>query len=168
VDRGGEALDLLFVEVARERIRRELRGVEDLVRPGAADPGDEALVAEERVQAARVRAEDLGELLPRRAVRLRAEVPELARASRREQPDAGALLLRVLGEDELRAAVELERERGAWPAFSRGEVLEPPAVMRWTRRTSSPSSVGKRSRFRAPLRAAERRPSSAAAAGRTS
>jgi hypothetical protein len=54
VDRGGEALDLLFVEVARERVRRELRGVEDLVRPRAADPGDEALVAEERVQAPRI------------------------------------------------------------------------------------------------------------------
>ena len=41
------------------------------------------------------------------------------RRLRREEPDAGALLLRVLGQDELRAADELERERRASSAPSR-------------------------------------------------
>ena len=120
VDRRREARDLLVGEVGRERIRRELRRVEDLVRPGAADAGDRALVAEERVQAARLAAEDLAERLRVEAERLGAEVVELrGGALRREEPDAGALLLRVLGQDELRAAGELERECRASSAPSR-------------------------------------------------
>src|SRR3954453_9282232 len=50
VDRRREPRDLFVLELRRERVRRELRGVEDLVRPGAADPGDRALVAKQRVQ----------------------------------------------------------------------------------------------------------------------
>ena len=75
----------------------------------------------------------------------------------REQPDAGALLPRVLGEDELRAAGELERERGRLRALPRRPAanFSRPAVIRWTSSTSSPSSVGKRSRL--PRRSAPRK-----------
>ena len=52
VDRLGEPLDLLRREIPRERVRRELGVVENLVRPGAADPGDRPLVAQQRVQPA--------------------------------------------------------------------------------------------------------------------
>jgi hypothetical protein len=52
VDRLCEPLDLLRGQIARERIGRELRVVEDLVRPSAADPGDRPLVAQQRVQPA--------------------------------------------------------------------------------------------------------------------
>src|SRR6185437_16348067 len=103
VDRVGEARDLLVQEVGRELVGRELRGMKDLVRPGAADAGDRALVAEERVEAAGVALEDLAELLCREAEGFRAEVVDLCRCLfGREQPDSGALFLRVLREDELR------------------------------------------------------------------
>ncbi len=112
VDRGGEPRDLLVVEILRERVRRELRLVEDLVRPRAADAGDRALVAQQRVQAPPFAAEDRRQLGGVDAGRLRAEVRELAFGRvRREKPHAGALPPRVLGEDELRAAGELEGER---------------------------------------------------------
>ena len=74
VHRRREPLDLLVREVGRERVRRELRRVEDLVRPRAADAGDRALVAEQRVQPARLAAQDLAELVGVEAERLRAEV----------------------------------------------------------------------------------------------
>jgi hypothetical protein len=45
VDRRGEALDLLVVELGRQRERRQLGMVEDLVRPRAPDAGQSALVA---------------------------------------------------------------------------------------------------------------------------
>ena len=46
VDRLGEAVDLSRCQVPGQRERRQLRVVEDLVRPRAADPGDRPLVAE--------------------------------------------------------------------------------------------------------------------------
>src|SRR5919204_112311 len=58
VDGGGEARDLTVLEVARERERRQLRVVEDLVRPSAADAGDDTLVAEQRVEPPRVGAQN--------------------------------------------------------------------------------------------------------------
>jgi hypothetical protein len=61
VDRRGKARDLFLVEVGRQRVRRELRRVEDLVRPRAPDPGDQPLVAKESVEAARLAVEDLAE-----------------------------------------------------------------------------------------------------------
>ena len=94
------------------RVRRELGVVEDLVRPGPADPGDEALVAEERVEAARVGSEDLRELLVRQAVRLRPEVGELLLDRRGGvEADLGAFLRSGFGEDERAPVLELEPER---------------------------------------------------------
>src|SRR5205085_6814787 len=77
VDRLREPLDLLTVEVPRQRIRREAGVVEDLVGPGAPDPGDHPLVAEERVQPARLARADRLERVGADAERLGAEVREL-------------------------------------------------------------------------------------------
>src|SRR5438093_2359748 len=113
VHRSGEALDLVVGQIGGERVRRELRRVEDLVRPGAADTGDQALIAEQCVQPPRLAAEDLAELRRVEAKRLRAEVAKLLLdLLRSQQPDPRPFLLRVLGQHELRAAGELERERG--------------------------------------------------------
>src|SRR2546421_10991058 len=61
----------------------------------------------------RLAAHDVSQLRRVEAERLRAEMLELLlRLLRREEPDAGSLPLRVLGEDELGAAHELECERG--------------------------------------------------------
>src|SRR5919206_339955 len=49
----------------------ELAAAEDLVRRGAADPRERPLAAEERVQAARLAAQDLAELLRAEPERLR-------------------------------------------------------------------------------------------------
>lgn len=54
VEGGVEALDLLGVELGPFLERREPGLPEDLVDPGAADPGDVFLVAEQRVQVARL------------------------------------------------------------------------------------------------------------------
>src|SRR5262249_10281604 len=100
--------------------------VEDLVRPGATDAGDRPLVAQERVEASGVAFEDLAEVLRVEAEGFGAEMFDLcARLLGREQPDAGAFLLGVLREDELRAARELERERRRLRALLSGlEELE--------------------------------------------
>jgi hypothetical protein len=113
VDRVGESLDVFVREVGRQLVRRELRRVQDLVRPRTADAGERALVAEKGVEPARLTAEDDGELVGADPERLGAEVIQLARrALGREEPDARSLLPGVLGEDELRAAPELEDECG--------------------------------------------------------
>src|SRR5256714_10261399 len=121
VDGGCEARDLLVVEVARQRVRRELRRVEDLVRPRTADARDQVLVAEERMQAPRLAVHDLAEALWPEAERFRAEVGQLGlRRLRGEEPDAGALLLSGLGEEQLCAARELEPEGGRLGRLSAG------------------------------------------------
>ena len=79
------------VELRRERVRRELRGVEDLVRPRAADAGDQPLVAQQRVQSPRVRGEDRARATRRRARRPRgrgARAPPRARPGRSSQTPA--------------------------------------------------------------------------------
>src|SRR4029079_18826805 len=121
VDGGREPSNLLVVEVARQRVRRELRGMEDLVRPRPPDARDQVLVAEQRVQAPRLPVDDLGEPLRPQPQGLRAEMRELGLCRlRREQPDAGALLPRVLREDESRAALKLEHERRGFRALLAG------------------------------------------------
>src|SRR5215204_3594195 len=92
--------DLLRADVSRQRIRRQLCGMEDLVRPRAADARDHALVAEQRVQPARLARQDLAELCGADLVRFRPEVAQLQldRVGS-EQPDSCALLLAGLGED---------------------------------------------------------------------
>ncbi len=52
VDRRRQPVDLLRRELRRERERRQPRDVEDLVRPRSTDPGEQALVAQQRVQPA--------------------------------------------------------------------------------------------------------------------
>ena len=77
VHRGREPLHLFVVEIAGECVRRELRRVEDLVRPRAADARDQALVAKQRVQPPRLAVDDLAQPLRPEPERLRAEVREL-------------------------------------------------------------------------------------------
>src|SRR6476620_2662385 len=65
--------------------------------------------------------DDLAEPLRPEPERLRSEVRELGlRRLGREQPDASTLLPCVLREDELRAALELDRERRRLRAFLTG------------------------------------------------
>src|SRR5204863_8707276 len=90
----------------------------DRVRPRAADARDQALVAEERVEPARLVGEDLLEPLGAEPERLRAEVRELRlRRVGREQPHACALLRAGLRQDEPSAALEDELERRRLRAF---------------------------------------------------
>ena len=102
--------------------------MEDLVRVRASDPGERALVAQERVEAAIVAGEDLAQQLHAESKRLRADVRQLlVGLLRRLQPDAGPLLRAGLGEDELAAVLEAKSERRPLRAFrSRREVANPP------------------------------------------
>ena len=70
-----------------------MRDVEDLVRPRAADAGDQPLVAQQRVEPARVGGEDPAERLGVELVGLRAEVGELLlERVGPQEPDARAPL----------------------------------------------------------------------------
>src|SRR5207244_346110 len=103
----------LAAEITRQRVGREARVVEDLVRPGAADSGDHLLVAQERVEPARLAGDDRPELLGADAERFWSEVGELPLGFLGSQePNAGALLRSGLGQDELRTALEGEPESG--------------------------------------------------------
>ena len=100
--------------------------MEDLVRPGAPDPRNRPLVAQERVKPPGVGGEDPGELLGVESQRLRSQVGQrLCRLLGRDQPDAGAFLRSCLGENELGAALETEPESGRLGArVSRLEVAK--------------------------------------------
>ena len=141
-----EELDLLVAELRRERVGRELRPVQDLVRPGAADAGERPLVAQERMQPARLAAGDLGELGGGDPIRFRAEVRDLGfEVVRPVEADPCPLLRAALGQDQLAAVLEAEPERGRLRALRPGSRKRMrPALIKWTWRTSSPSSVGKR------------------------
>jgi hypothetical protein len=65
VDRAVQPLDRVVVQVVALAKRRELGGPEHLVDPRAADAGDRALVAQQRMQMARL-IDQLGELVERR------------------------------------------------------------------------------------------------------
>ena len=168
VHRRGETLDLRAVQIGRERERREPRGVEDLVRPGAPDPRDCALVAEQRVQASRVGAEDLAETIRRRG---RAPPARGGRARRRPAP-ASAARRRRASSTRLPSAQAARRpgSRGgtqatSGPCLPRARSGAGRPIIRWTSRTSSPSSVGKSSRLARRSAPARRRPSSAESGG---
>ena len=92
-DRFVEARDLLGGHLRRQLVRRELRGPEDLVCPGAPDAGNQPLVAQQRMEPARVRGEDAATCA---ASRLSASGPRWASSASSwvgpEQPDSGALL----------------------------------------------------------------------------
>ena len=104
VHRGCEALDLLVGELRRRLERREPRAQQDLVRVRASDAGDRALVAEERVELPPLALEDLAERRGVEVERVGPEVSEIVvQLRRRDEPDAGALLLSGLGQDELAA-----------------------------------------------------------------
>ena len=133
-----QALDLLGVELRALLERREPRLPEDLVDPGAADAGDVALVAQQRVQVARL-VEQRGELVERR--RRPGLGPEAWRPSRprrlvgRQQLRPGALLGPELAQPQLAAV----RRAGRGPA-SGG-----PAARRARRRPAAapPTSGGR-------------------------
>ena len=83
VDGGGEAVDLLVVELGRERERRQARTPEDLVRVCAPDARERALVAQQRVQAAVVGVQDLAQPGRVHVERVGAEVRQLGLGRRR-------------------------------------------------------------------------------------
>src|SRR5262249_6033441 len=90
VDRAGEPGDLPVGQLRGQREGGQLRTVQDLVRPGAADAGQRPLVAEKRVQPARVGAEDLAEAIGPDAEGLRTEMGDLLlRLVRSQKPDTG-------------------------------------------------------------------------------
>jgi hypothetical protein len=121
VDRGCQSLDLLGGQLARECVRRELGGVQDLVRPGPADSGERPLVAEQWVQPTGVGGADLSQPGCAEAERLRAEVCQLELGFLGiHQPDAGALLGARLGQDELGPTFEAQTKRRCLRAFLAG------------------------------------------------
>ena len=108
-----QPLDLLVRQRRAVGVGRQPRVVQDLVRIGAADAGDRALVAQERVQAVWMlleRAAQRGRV-ERRVERLRAEVRELGGGRlRRQQPDGGPALAARFAHRQLGAAGEPDRE----------------------------------------------------------
>ena len=121
VDRRGQTLDLVLVQVGGECIRRELGAEQDLVRPRATDTRERALIAEERVQPARVGPQDLAESLRSQAERVRPEVRELRlQFVRAVEAHLRTLLRPCLGQDDRATALEREpegrrlRALGAW------------------------------------------------------
>src|SRR5439155_10257033 len=106
VDRLGQPRHLLVRELRRQLERGQLRAVQDLVRPRAADPGQHPLVAQSRVQAPASLAQALAESFGAEAERLRTEPRELPlEGLRSQQPDAGALASTSLGQHQLAAAL---------------------------------------------------------------
>src|SRR5579871_3252557 len=127
-DRGCETCGLRVVDLRRECIRRELRGPEDLVRPRAADAGDQTLITEQRMQPAGVGGENPRDVLDVELVRLGPEVRELgAGGLRRQQPDSRPLLRPRLRQLQLAAVGEADTEHRGLRAFATlRDVLEPP------------------------------------------
>ena len=127
VDRRREPLDPLRGQLGRQGVGRELRPPEDLVGPRAADAGERTLVAEERVQPARVRGEDLPEPDGAEAERIGAEVCQVGLQDvRLVEPDAGLLARARLGEDEGAPVREGKPERGLRGLLPAGpDVAEP-------------------------------------------
>jgi hypothetical protein len=117
VHRGVERLDLLLAEVGTLLERRQPGRPQELVHPRAADPGDGALVAQQRVEMARL-VEQLRHLIDgRRGVRVRPERrdPLVVRDRlRREQLRPRPLLRAELAQPQLAAVLEPHQDpRGA-------------------------------------------------------
>ena len=148
VDRRGEALDLVGCEVGRDAKRGELRFPENLVRVCPADTRDRALVAEERVQLSPLTAEDLAETRGVELERLGAEMCELRLepAGVRSHTPARFFLPPSVRTSSPPSAKRSENIGFAGPFLPGARYRRRPALIRCTRRTSSPSAVGK-SRF---------------------
>src|SRR5579884_913680 len=127
-DRGRQARGFRLVELRRERVRGKPRRPEDLVRPGAADAGDQPLVAQQRVQPPRIGGEDARDVLVRHRVGLGAEVRQLvADLVRPQQPDARALLRPGLGQLQLAPVREPHAEHRRLRALTAGGHVPQPA-----------------------------------------
>ena len=100
----------------------------------AADPGERALVAQERVELAPLAAQDRAERGSVDLVGLGPEVRELGiQRLRREEPHARASSS-SLGEEQRAAVRELDLEhRPGGPFFPAGRYRRRPALIRWTR-----------------------------------
>ena len=171
VDRRGEPLDLLGREIGRELEGRELREPEDLVRVRAADARERPLVAQERMELAPLAAEDLAEPLGAEAERLGPEVRELRlEPLRREQPDAGALLLARLGEHQLAAVREREPEHRRLRRLRPGRVVAQPPGAHQVHAEDELAVLGREEQVLATALASPRTsaPRARRAAGRTS
>ena len=126
VERLVQALDLLGVELGALAEGRQPRLPEDLVDPGAADAGDRPLVAQQRMQVARL-VDQRRELLERR--RGPGLGPErrdhlvLGDRVRRQQLRPGPLLGAELAQPQLAPVLEPDQEpRG--PVAQRGPLVE--------------------------------------------
>ena len=162
VDRRCEPRGLLGRKVGRELEGGELREPEDLVRMRAADARDRALVAQQRMELAALAAEDLAEPS---APRPSASGPRCASSA---SSPAGVnshtparLFLPASVSTSSPPSANVSRNMGVFGVFAPGAwYRRRPALIRCTRRMSSPSSVGK-SRFLPRRRAPENvRPSS--------
>jgi len=112
-DRRVQPLQLLRRERCAVRVRRQPRGVQDLVRIGTPDPGDRPLVAQKRVQPVRVLLQGRFQRgrVERRIERLRAEVRQLLGGRlRRQQPRPRPPLASSLAHRQLGVVCESHRQ----------------------------------------------------------
>src|SRR5581483_4228314 len=157
LDRLGEPRDLVGRELRRGRERRQACPPEDLVRVGAADAGERALVAQQRVQLTPLAGQDAGKLAGGEPERVWTEVREL-RLERGggEEPDAGALPLARLREHELASVLEREPEhRRLRPLGPGSEVAQPPSAHQVHPQDELAVLGGEDEVLAAPLRAGE-------------
>ena len=168
LDRRREALDLVVVEIAGERERRQLRAMEDLVGVRAPDPGERPLVAQQRVQPAVVAGEDLAQLLRRRArappARGGRARPRSARATRARPRRASSGRPRS-GRARRRPRSGAGTPASSGPSAPGARCRIRPALIRWMRSCSASSAVGKSSHLPRLPAPAKRRPSSSRSGG---
>ena len=126
----------------------------------ATDPGERALVAEERVELTPLAPQDLPERGCVELERVGAEVRELGlERVGRQEPDARALLLPGLGEHELAAVRERDPEhRLRRPLLAGREVPEPARAHQVHAEDELAVVGGKEEVLAAPARARERPP----------
>ena len=165
-----QALDLLVVQLRALLERREPRLPEDLVDPGAADPGDVALVAQQRVQVAGL--VDQPRRTPRAGAAARLPGPSVATISSSATASAGSSFAQA------RCLVPNSRRRSSRPSssristrearsFERGPFVEELAAAPPT--SGGSAAPGRRTRPPASCRPAARRsprgPTSASSGG---
>src|SRR4051812_18756851 len=117
LDRLGEALDLVRLQVRDQRERGQPGHVHDLVGERGADAGHPALVGEEPLQPGPVRRRDGAEAGRVQAQRVRAELADAGYLGRvADHVDSQPFLRALLGHVEAGAVVEVQAERERAPA----------------------------------------------------
>ena len=168
LDRRREPLDLGIVEVAGERERRELGSMEDLVRVRPPDPGERALVAQQRVQPPVVAREDLAQLVD--VPSPSASGPRCASSASVCSGDSSQTPARFFGPASVSTSSPPFSKRSLnagvfGPLAPEARCRIRPALIRWTRSWSALSAVGKRSHLPRLPAPAKRLPSSSRRGG---